>query len=409
VSRAGAALLLVRNARVVTVTERGTLARASVLVRGDRIESVGVDLTAPRGTKVIEAGGRVLLPGFVDAHTHALWAGDRLDEFEAQLAGASYLEVLEAGGGIMSTVRAVRRASRDELTDLLEGRLARMLRAGTTTVEVKSGYGLSTEHELESLEAIGDAASRFPGSVVRTALLGHAIDPDVPDFVDRTVEETLPAVSDAFPGVTVDAYCERSAWSLEACVRLFEAARKRGHPFRVHADQFNPLGMTEWAAAHGAVSVDHLEASTPEGLERLARSDAYAVMLPGCGLHLDDRYADGRAFVDAAGSADRLVIATNYNPGSAPVFSMPLVVALAVRKLGLTVEEALRACTVNAARLLGFGDRGTIEPGMRADILLACHRDERMLAYEIGGDPVEVVVCGGRVVRGAEPDGLLNA
>lgn len=404
----GDAPLFVRDARVVTLTERGTLERASVLVRGDRIESVGPDLAAPDDARVVEAGGRVLLPGFVDAHTHALWAGDRLDEFEAQLAGASYLEVLEAGGGIMSTVRAVRGASRAELTDLLEGRLARMLRAGTTTVEVKSGYGLSTEHELESLEAIGDAASRFPGSVVRTALLGHALDPDVPDFVERTIEETLPAVSEAFPGVAVDAYCERSAWSLDACVGLFEAAVARGHPFRVHADQFNPLGMTEWAAAHGALSVDHLEASTPDGLERLARSDSYAVMLPACGLHLDDRYANGRAFVNAAGGVDRLVIATNYNPGSAPTFSMPLIVALAVRKLGLTVNEALRACTVNAARLLGFDDRGTVEAGMRADMLLTNARDERLLAYEMGGDPVEVVVCGGRVVRGAEPRGPVS-
>lgn len=403
------ASLLVRDARVVTLTDRGTLERASVLVRGERIVSIGPDIPAPDDARVIEADGRVLLPGFVDAHTHALWAGNRMDEFEAQLAGASYLEVLEAGGGIMSTVRAVRDASRAELTDLLEGRLVRMLRAGTTTVEIKSGYGLSTEHELASLGAIGDAASRFSGSVVRTALLGHAIDPDVPDFVDRTIEETLPAVSDAFPGVTVDAYCERSAWSLDACIRLFEAARARGHPFRVHADQFNPLGMTEWAAEHGAVSVDHLEASTADGLERLARSDSYAVMLPACGLHLDDRYADGRAFVEAAGSAARLVIATNYNPGSAPTFSMPLVIALAVRKLGLTVDEALRACTVNAARLLGLTDRGTIDSGMRADMLLTHLQDERMLAYEIGGDPVEVVVCGGRVVRGREPDGLLSA
>lgn len=402
------ASLLIRDARVVTLTDRGTLERASVLVRGERIVSVGPDIPAPDDARVIEADGRVLLPGFVDAHTHALWAGDRMDEFEAQLAGASYLEVLEAGGGIMSTVRAVRDASRAELTDLLEGRLARMLRAGTTTVEIKSGYGLSTEHELESLRAIGDAAARFPGSVVRTALLGHAIDPDVPDFVDRTIEETLPAVSDAFPGVTVDAYCERSAWSLDACIRLFEAARVRGHPFRVHADQFNPLGMTEWAAAHGAVSVDHLEASTAEGLERLARSVSYAVMLPACGLHLDDRYADGRAFVEAAGSADRLVIATNYNPGSAPTFSMPLIMALAVRKLGLTVDEGLSACTVNAARLLGLVDRGTIDSGMRADMLLTDLRDERMLAYEIGGDPVEVVVCGGRVVRGGEPRGPVS-
>lgn len=398
--------LLIRNARVLTMTERGVLARADVLVEGDTIRSVEVSppgsgaRPAPAAGQVVEADGRVLLPGFVDAHTHALWAGDRLDEFAAQCAGASYLDVLAAGGGIMSTVRAVRDASREELSTALGGRLQRMLHAGTTTVEVKSGYGLSTEHEIRSLHAIADAARPFPGTVVPTALLGHAVDPDVPDFFERTVGETLPAVSEAFPGVTVDAYCERSAWPLDACIRLFEAAAERGHPFRVHADQFTRLGMTEWAADHGAVSVDHLEASTPEALERLARSGTFAVALPVSGLHLDDRYAAGRRFMDAPGSSGRLVVASNYNPGSAPAFSMPLVVALAVRKVGLTIDEALAGCTVRAARLLGFEDRGTVEAGARADLVLLVHRDERLLAYELGDDPVEMVVCGGVRVRG---------
>ncbi|MEX2467344.1 MAG: imidazolonepropionase [Gemmatimonadota bacterium] len=386
--------LLVRDARVVTMTDRGTLPRGSVLVEGDRIAAVAPDLPVPEGAEVMEAAGRVLMPGFVDAHTHALWAGDRLDEFAAQCAGASYLDVLEAGGGIMSTVRAVRAASREELTIKLRARLDRMLRAGTTTMEVKSGYGLSTEHELKSLQAIGDAAAGFPGTVVPTALLGHAVDPEVPDFFERVVGETLPAVSDAHPGIVVDAYCERSAWPVEACARLFEAAAALGHPFRVHADQFTALGMTEWAADHGASSVDHLETSTPHALERLARSGSYAVALPVCGLHLDDRYTDGRRFLDTDGGSGRLVIATNYNPGSAPAWSMPLVVALAVRKVGLTIDEALRACTVHAARLLGFEDRGTVEVGARADLALLHHRDERLLAYELGGDPVAWVLCG---------------
>jgi imidazolonepropionase len=391
--------LVVRNARVVTMTSRGVLERASVLVEDGRIVAVGEGFTVPEDASVIEAAGRVCLPGFVDAHTHSLWAGDRLDEFAAISAGATYLEVLEAGGGIMATVRAVRAAARDDLADQLRARLGRMLQAGATTIEVKSGYGLSTEHELKSLAAIEDAAADFPGTVVPTALIGHALDPDTPDFVERTIAETLPAVSEAYPGITVDAYCEPAAWSFEACVRLFDAAARLGHPFRVHADQFTALGMTEWAAEHGALSVDHLEASTVGGLERLARSRSYGVMLPLCGLHLDDRYADGRRFVDVAGSPDRLVIASNHNPGSAPGHSMPLVVALAVRKLGLDIDEALRACTVNAARLLGFEDRGRVEPGGRADLLLLRHDDERMLAYEIGGDPVAVVICGGFPVR----------
>ncbi len=392
--------LVVRDARVVTMTERGVLPRASVLVEDGRIAAVEPALEPPPGAEVLDAGGRVCMPGFVDAHTHALWVGSRLDEFQMQLAGAAYLEVLAAGGGIMSTVRAVRAASDEELETTLRARLDRLLRAGTTTVEVKSGYGLSTEAELRSLRAIDRVGADFPGTVVPTALLGHAVDPEVPDFFERTLAETLPAVSEAFPGVTIDAYCERSAWPLEQCAALFEEAARLGHPFRVHADQFHPLGMTEWAAEHGARSVDHLEASTPSGLRRLARSDTFAVMLPGCGLHMDDRYADGRAFVEAGGSPDRIVVATNLNPGSAPVVSMPLVIALAVRKLGLGVAEALRACTVNAARLLGLEDRGVVAPGARADLLVLRHADERLLAWELGGDPVDLVVCGGALVRG---------
>lgn len=392
--------LVVRDARVVTMTERGVLPRASVLVEDGRIAAVEPELDPPPGAEVLDAGGRVCMPGFVDAHTHALWVGSRLDEFQMQLAGAAYLEVLAAGGGIMSTVRAVRAASDEELETTLRRRLDRLLRAGTTTVEVKSGYGLSTGAEVRSLRAIARVGADFPGTVVPTALLGHAVDPEVPDFFERTLAETLPAVSEAFPGVTIDAYCERSAWPLEQCAALFEEAARLGHPFRVHADQFHPLGMTEWAAEHGARSVDHLEASTPSGLRRLARSETFAVMLPGCGLHMDDRYADGRAFVEAGDSPDRIVIATNLNPGSAPVVSMPLVIALAVRKLGLGVAEALRACTVNAARLLGLEDRGVVAPGARADLLVLRHADERLLAWELGGDPVDVVVCGGALVRG---------
>ncbi len=395
------AALLLKDARVVTMTGEGTLERASVLVIGDAIRAVAPDLEAPAGTRVIDVRGRVVMPGFVDGHTHALWAGDRLDEFEALRAGASYVETLKSGGGIMSTVRSVRKASREELAASLGARLSDMLRSGTTTVEVKSGYGLSTTDELKSLGAIADAAGGFPGTVVPTALLGHAVDPDVPEFVERTVAETLPAVSDAHPGITIDAYCEPAAWSLDACERLFQAAEERGHPFRVHADQFTSLGMTEWAAGHGAVSVDHLEASSRATLDVLAASRSFGVLLPLCGLHLDDRYADGRAFVDACGNPERVVVATNYNPGSAPGYSMPLVVALATRKLGLTVDEALRACTLNAARMLGFGDRGAVTPGARADLVVLRHRDERELAWALGGDPVEVVVCGGRVTREA--------
>lgn len=407
--------LAILNARVLTLAGggAGVLPLASVLVEGNRVAMIaGGDNGAERARRArpertIDARGRVLMPGFVDAHTHACWAGDRLDEWELKLRGASYLDILKAGGGIMSTVRAVRAASRQELAASLLERLNRMLACGSTTIEVKSGYGLTPEHEIKMLRAIRDAAAAFPGTIVPTALLGHALDPDsVPasfpntpnGYADWIIAEALPAVSAEFPGIAVDAFCESGAWSPEQCVRLFEAAKSRGHPIRVHADQFNALGMTEAAVRLGALSVDHLEASGPAQIAALARAEqTFGVILPVCGLHVDGRYAPGRALADAL-PPGRLCLATNFNPGSAPCPSVPMAIALAVRKCGLTAHEAIGAATVNAASMLGLTDRGAIAPGMRADLLLLRHADERSLAYEFGDSPVETVVCAGQVM-----------
>ena len=369
--------------------------RAHVEITGATVARILPGGAAPRvasADEVVDAAGRVLMPGFVDAHTHALFAGDRLDEFERKLAGATYLEILAGGGGILSTVRAVRAASEDELVELLSTRLGHMLREGTTSLEVKSGYGLDTPTELEMLRAIRRAADRFPGALVPTALLGHALDPADPSFVERVVEETLPAVHAEFPGITVDAFCERGAWSVDDCRRLLSRARELGHPLRLHADQFNALGGLELGLELGARSIDHLEATTPEGLARLAQSGAYGVMLPVTGFHTDQRFARGRAFLDLGG---RLVLASNCNPGSSPSASMPFVIALGVRQLGLSTLEAIRATTSTPAALLGLDDRGTIRVGARADLLLLRHRDERLLGYELGGNPVERVWVGG--------------
>ena len=385
--------------------ELSILPDADILLDGARIAAIGPSgsLPAPAGTASVDAEGRIVMPGFVDAHTHACWPGDpshRLDEWSQLAAGTPYLDLLAAGGGIMATVRAVRAAPQDHLAAALVHRLRRMLRLGTTSVEVKSGYGLSTEAELTMLRAIREAAAGFAGTVIPTALLGHAIDPDYPGgreaFVDHTVRRTLAQVSAEFPRAAVDAFCERSAWTQEETVRLLRQARDRGHPVRVHADQFHSLGVVEAAARMGALSVDHLEASTSDVLATLGASSTTGVLLPACGLHLDGRYANGRALIDAGGAA---CVATNLNPGSAPCYSMPLVIALAVRHAGLTPTEAIAAATVNPATLLGLHDRGTLAAGQRADLLLLEHRDERALAYELGGDPVLAVIAGGRVVR----------
>ncbi|MDF1869224.1 MAG: imidazolonepropionase [Phycisphaerales bacterium] len=399
--------ILISNARILTMSE-GNLPRrgramcelspvehASVLISDGKIKSVGDSHTPTLETQVIDAKGRVLMPAFVDAHTHACWAGDRLDEWEQKQRGATYLEILKSGGGIMSTVRAVREASVEELTRTLLNRLDSMLREGTTACEIKSGYGLTTADELKMLDAISAADRIWPGRISPTACIGHAKDPQTQHFVEQTINETLPAVHERYPGITIDAYTEEGAWSVSETVRLFEAAAELGHPLRIHADQFNALGMLEEAVQLGALSVDHLEASTPEALTHLAQSNTMGVMLPCSGFHVDARYADGRSFIDAGGA---LVIATNANPGSAPCLSMPMSIALAVRHLGVTAAEAITACTTNAANLLGFADTGQVRPGMRADLVLLRHTDERQLGYEFGGSHVDLVVCNGEVI-----------
>ncbi|MDP2136325.1 MAG: imidazolonepropionase [Candidatus Didemnitutus sp.] len=396
--------LLIRNARILTLAgspgaRRGAALRelaiiphGEVLVVDDRIAAVGEKVDAPAGAEVIDASGRVLMPGFVDCHTHACWAGERLDEWEKKLNGVPYLDILKAGGGIHSTVRAVREATQKQLAASLRERLGQMLVAGTTTVEVKSGYGLNTETELKMLRAIRRAASDWPGTVVATALLGHAVEGNLDDYSRMVVKEMLAEVSREFPDIAVDAYVEKESWSVEACVRLFEKARKH-HSLRVHADQFNSLGMIAEAIRLHARSVDHLEASTKADLVALAASETFGVILPATGFHTDQRFAKAGFFADQGGA---LALATNCNPGSSPTHSMPFAIALAVRFCGLLPAEAIVAATFNPAVLLGLNDRGSIEVGKRADLLLLHHKDERQLAYELGGNPVAVVICNGQ-------------
>lgn len=385
--------------------ELGAIPDADLLIVDGKIERIGKG--AANGVAVdrtIRAGGRAVMPAFIDAHTHACWAGERLDEWEMKQRGATYLEILQAGGGIMSTVRAVRATSKADLQRDLTERLNAMLAHGTVACEVKSGYGLSTADELKMLEAISDAGTEWVGEVVPTACIAHAKGPDVDPlaFVRTTIDETLPAVSRSHSGIAIDAYTEEGAWSTEETIELFEAAQCAGHPVRVHADQFNSLGMVQWMLEHDGLSVDHLEASPTELVEAVGRSDCFAVMLPCSGFHVDGRYADGRALIDAGGMP---VIATNVNPGSAPCLSMPMAIALAVRHLGITAAEAITACTVNAACLLraqspGFRATGVLQEGGRADLIMLRHRDERQLGYEFGGNPVQLVVLEGRTVVG---------
>lgn len=389
----------VRPRRGVALRELGILPRGDVLIEGDKITAVAPELPIPPDAEVIDADGRVLMPGFVDCHTHACdpTRTNLLEDWEKSLAGTSPAEIENAGGGLPAATRAVRAATRKQLAAGLRTRLDTALRAGTTTIEVKSGLGLSSEAERKLLSAIQRAATEWPGTVVATALLGHAIEGDAAAFTRLIVREVLPEVWHEFPGLAVDARCGADAWPAEACVRLLERARKHGLPIRVSADQSLPTGMIPEALALHARSIDHLEHASRPDLEALAASATFAIMLPASSFHLGKRYARAGAFADSGGL---LALASDFGvgPGAAPSPSLPFVIALAVRHCGLTVAEAITATTVNAAAALGLDDRGLIAPGLRADLVLLRHTDERLLAHDFGESPIDHVICAGKLL-----------
>ncbi|MBC8201561.1 MAG: imidazolonepropionase [Planctomycetes bacterium] len=385
--------------RKEAMNELGVIENGFVSVRDGIIEHVASGdpdeefINTHNDVPVVDANGRVLLPAFVDCHTHTCWAGNRLEEFELSLQGVSYLDILKRGGGIMSTVRAVRESSQEDLCLDVLGRLGLMASQGTTTVEIKSGYGLTTESELKMLRSIHDASQDVPQFIVGTFLGAHAIDSEQENFTDIVIHESLPAVVQEFPKITCDAYCEQGAWSVDNTTRLFEKALDLGCPIRAHVDQFNSLGMLTKAVELGAVSVDHLECSSDEELKVLAASDTIAVLLPVSGFCLNDVYARGREIIDFGCP---VAIATNYNPGSATSPSMPFAISLACRKLGLTTAEAITAATHNAACVLHLQNKvGRIEVGMQADLQLLDCEDERDLAWHVAaGGPLLVSIKG---------------
>lgn len=390
-------------ARGAAMRELGAIDRGWVLVGDDGlVHAVGAG-TPPAASIRIDARGRVLMPALIDAHTHACWSGDRWSEWARKRAGEPYLSILNSGGGIMSTVRSVRASSRDDLARSTALRLQRMARLGTGTCEVKSGYGLTTETELRMLGAIDDAATACTGRIetVATCLAGHAIDPGCPDFIDRTIRESLPSIAAARPGTTMDLYIEQGAWTGDDAMRFVSASLALGCPVRAHVDQFTRSGLLADLIGLGVRSVDHLEASSASDLATVAHSGAFAVALPATGFALDMRFMDARRLLDEGGT---LVIASNANPGSAPGLGLPFAMQLAARFMGLTSAEILRATITNAAHLLGVaGHVGSIEPGKRADLMLLHDANEDALVHGLPSGAPGLVLHAGRAVNPDEP------
>ena len=403
-SSGGARRLLIRGLAQLA-TPRGThaplrggalgdvevLEDAYVLCRDGTIEAVGHvrDLPPLDGDlEELDASGMCAVPGLVDCHTHACFAGDRVEEFALRAAGATYEELHAAGSGIMATVSATRAAGAAALVEAVRTHRTWMLQAGTTTFEAKSGYGLDRDTELASLHAIAAAGG------VPTWLGAHAVPPEFPDagaYLDFALADVLPAAAEI--AEAADVFLERGAFDAAQSRRYLEACAAVGLTLRLHGDQFTESGAVALAIELGARSIDHLEATGDDGVRALAASQVTAVLLPASALFLGRPMPPGRALVDAGAA---VALATDFNPGSAFSESLPLVCSLAATQLRLSPAEALSACTVNAANVLGRADRvGRLAPGYAADIVLLDAPDWRYLAYHLAGRVVAGVVLAG--------------
>ena len=347
------------------------------------------------GAIIIDAPGLVAVPGLIDCHTHSCFAGDRVAEFELRCKGASYEEIHASGGGIHATVRATREAEHYELVGNTRKILAGMLEHGATTVEIKSGYGLDAVTESTILRASQEAGYESAVHVLTTCLAAHAVpeDTDAESYINHCVNEILPEVAEWSLAEAADIFCERDIFDADQARRYLEAAREHGLALRIHGDQFAEIGALDLAIELGARSIDHLEATRAKGVTKLAASDVVGVALPTAALTLGRPMPPARALVDKGGL---LALATDFNPGSSPCDSLPAMMHLACTQCHLTPAEALSAVTVNAAHVLGIGDRvGRLRVGQRADIVLLDVPDWRYLAYRLGSEGVKHVIVEG--------------
>ncbi len=381
------------------------LADGAVAMEDGQIVAVGASSELRKSFPKMEqfdASSQVVMPGFVDAHTHVIWAGDRAAEFEQRLEGKSYLQILEEGGGILSTVRATREASKDILLKETRARLRTMFEHGSTTIEAKTGYGLELDAELKMLDVLVRLDNEGPWELAITFLGAHAIPQEYAGRADEYTEYVsgvmLPKVKEWWerhaahlPLPFVDVFCETGAFSLEQSRRILEAAKELGFPLKIHADEFDNLGGTALAARLGAVSVDHVVAASAQDIQALAESDTVAVALPGTPFGLaTGKYAPAHQILEAGGI---LALGSDLNPGTSWCESMQFAIALACRTMKLTPAQAIAAATINAAAAVGRAGRvGSIEVGKQADLVILDVPDYRHLGYRFGTNLVSAVV-----------------
>jgi imidazolonepropionase len=392
-----------RNARLATLAEPrgwGLVERGAIVVRDQTIAWVGGEDALPASLAVdaeVDLGGALVTPGLVDCHTHLVYGGQRAGEFELRHGGATYEEIARAGGGIRSTVAATRAASDDALFASARARAQALMREGVTTLEIKSGYGLSEELEARCLAVARRLGRELALDVRTTCLSAHALPPEYAGRADDYIDAVcawLPALHRAGLVDAVDAFCDRIAFSVEQTRRVFETARRLGLPVKLHAEQLSDTGGAALAAEFGALSCEHLEHLSAAGVQAMARAGSVAVLLPGAYYFLRETQLPP---VDALREAGvPIAIATDHNPGSSPTLSPLLMLSMACTLFRLTPEEALRGMTQHAARALGLADRGALAAGMRADFAIWHVGHPNELTYWFGFDPCARVVSAGQ-------------
>ena len=389
------------------LAEIGLIENGAVAVSGEDILEVGesteivgrVDLA--ENCVVISAEDKVVTPGLIDSHTHPVFARTREMEFEMRLAGKSYMEIAQAGGGIRSSVRHLREASTDDLYAQARKTLNRLLAHGVTSIEAKSGYGLSTESEIKSLEIIRMLNERETIDLYPTFLGAHEVPDEYRDkhndYVELVINEMIPAVAEKKLALFCDVFCEEGVFTVEESRRILEAGKKYGMLPKVHADELKSTGGAELAVEVGAISAEHLTQISDKGIEMLSRSDTVAVLLPGTSFALAlDEAAPARRMIEEGVIVS---LSTDCNPGSSMTESMPIIITLAALKLKMTAAESLAAVTVNAACAIGKGDSlGRLEAGLPADIVVWDMKDYRELPYHYGVNLVDKVIKNGKVV-----------
>ena len=389
-----------------SLSEPGVIRDGAIAVTGGKIFAIGTkgDVEKKIGgakiLKTIEADGRVMMPGWVDPHTHAVFAGYRADEYEARIRGDSYLEIEKKGGGIKRSVKGVREMDEQRLFELARRRLGRMLEQGVTTIEIKSGYGLDIENEIKQLRVIERLGKETSQDVVATFLGAHQVPPeysDPDDYVDFIIKEMIPAVAETGLAKFIDVFCEKGVFDVGQTRRILEAGTDYGFGLKVHSDEIYALGGTELAVEMGAVSVEHLTRITSSGIKSLAGSDTIGVLLPGTSFGLaSTNFAPARDLIEAGAA---IALSTDFNPGSAPSSSMPLSVSIACSQMGLVPGEAIVAATRNAAFAIGMGSEvGSLEVGKKADIVIYDNEDYREIPSRAGLNHAVVVVKEGNVV-----------